>query len=85
MSAGRNSEEHQIFDAARAKNQVELVLRECADSLLVDHKLFGASDGTVEFGGWGAVYEKIVLLHLLQSRLHIGNLRMARKNLGPRE
>ena len=46
-AAGGNSEEHQIFDAARPQNQVQLVLRKCADSLLIDHEIFRAGDGAV--------------------------------------
>src|SRR5271154_5072391 len=42
-AAGGNSEKDQILDAARAQNQVELVLGERAHSLLVNDKIFGAS------------------------------------------
>jgi type III secretory pathway component EscV len=33
---------------------VELILRKGADSLLVNHQLFGAGDGAMKFGGGGA-------------------------------
>ena len=56
---------------------MEVVLRKCTDSLLIDHQVFGTNDRTVEFGGWRALYEEIVLLHPLKSGLSIGNFRMA--------
>jgi hypothetical protein len=77
-AAGGNSEEHQIFNSARAQNQVELVLRERAHSLLIDCEIFGTSDGAVEFGGRRADYEKVVVLQPLPARLRIRKFGMAR-------
>lgn len=76
-AAGGDSEEHQILNAARAQNQVQLVLRKCADSLLINNEIFGASDGAVKFGGWRANYEEIVFLQLLPARFRLWKFRMA--------
>lgn len=72
-----NPKEHQVLNAARAENQVEMVLRKCTDALLIDHQFPGASNRTVEFGGWRALYEEIVLLDPLKRGVSIWNFRMA--------
>src|SRR5580693_400757 len=56
---------------------MKVVFGKCADSLLIDHELIGEGDGTMELGGWGSLYEEIILLHPFESRFGIGNLRMA--------
>ena len=56
---------------------MKLVLRKGGDSLLIDHKLPGASHRIVEFRGRGPLHEKIVYLHPRKSGLSIRNLRMA--------
>jgi hypothetical protein len=70
-AAGGNSEQHQIFNAARTQNQVELVLRECPHSLLIDDEIFRTSHGAVEFGRGRADDEKIVVLQPVPTRLRI--------------
>src|SRR5271168_841262 len=82
-AAGGNSEKHQILDAARAQNQLELVLGERAHSLLVNDEIFGASDGGVKSGGGRAGNEEIVLLQALPARLRIRKFGMARRKSKP--
>ena len=76
-AAGRDAEEDQIFDAARAQQQVQLVFGEGADALFVDEEVAGAGEGAVKVGGGRALHEKIVVLNPLESRFGIGNFRMA--------
>jgi hypothetical protein len=75
-AAGRNAEEHQIFDAVRAQDQVEFVLRKSAHPLLMHDQLAGMRDGAVKFGRRRAFDEKIVLLHPRKWRLHLRNFRI---------
>ncbi len=70
-AAGGNSEEHQIFDAARTQNQVQLVLGERADALFIHDEIFRTSHGAVECSGWRADDEKIVVLQPVPTRLRI--------------
>jgi hypothetical protein len=53
-----------------------MVLRKCAYSLFVDYKISRLYDRTIEFGGWGAPYEEIVLPHPHKWRVRIWNFRM---------
>ncbi len=76
-AAGGNSEEHEIFDAARAQDQVQLVFGECADTLFIDDEIFGATDGGVECGGGCADYEEIVFFEALEAGFGVGNFWMA--------
>jgi hypothetical protein len=82
-ATGGNSEEHQVFNSARAQNQVELVLRERAHTLFIDDEVFGTSDGAMEFSGWRANNEKIVVLQPLPARLRIRKFGMARGKSQP--
>ena len=75
-AAGRDAEEHQVFDAPRAQQQVQLVFAEGADPLFVDDQIAGAGDRAVKFGGDRAPYEKIVVLDPLESRFGVRNFRM---------
>ena len=77
-AAGGNSEEHQILDAARAQNQVQLVLRKRADSLLIDDEIFGSRDRDVESRGGSANNEEILFFHELEAGFRIRNFWMAR-------
>jgi hypothetical protein len=76
-AAGGKSEEHEIFDCAGAEDQVQLILGERANTLFVDHEIFGADDGGVEFGGGRADYEEIVIFYALEAGFGVGNFWMA--------
>lgn len=43
-AAGEDAEENKILNAARAKEQVELILRECAHTLLINNQIFRPDD-----------------------------------------
>jgi len=77
-AAGGKSEEHEIFDGAGAEDQVQLVLRECADTLFIDYEVSGMGDGGVEFGCRGADYEEIVFFYALEAGFGVGDFWMAR-------
>src|SRR5580704_10965082 len=76
-AAGGNSEEHQIVNAARTQNQVQLVFGERSNSLLVDDEVFGPRNGGVKSGGGSAGDEEIVFLQPLPARLRIRKFGMA--------
>src|SRR5271156_1735213 len=77
-AAGGNPEEHQIFNSARAQDQVQLVLRERAHALLINDEVFGASNRAVDLSGRRGGDEKIVVLQSLPARLRVRKFGMAR-------
>jgi len=82
-AAGGDAEEDKILNATRAKKQMELVFRKCADALLMDNQVFRPGNGRVEAGRWRANDEKIIFPGPGEAGFAIWNFRMARRKSEP--
>lgn len=76
-AAGGDAEEDEVFDAARAEDQVEFVFTERAHALLVNDQFTGAQDGAVDFNRGGALDEQVGVFHPLERGGDIGDFGVA--------
>jgi hypothetical protein len=69
-------EKNEVLDAAGPQDQLKMIVRKCAHSLLVDHEVVRMKNITVKFRGRCAFDEKIVLFDPQKRGFKIRNLRV---------